>query len=181
MSQQYAPVDLANVAEASEVDIEASANQAVSGNSHDEPTRDMSATSTLAYIAANQQQQVSDSDEDEEEEEEGEAEFDPLFEFTDDTLEKPTNHQIQVRDPNSKVWQVVSSVNWSKVLRFTAAYLALPFITGVMAGMGEIFANEFMYRWGWRGARPVAVAGRNGRVFPVVEKASSDAVHELID
>ncbi|KAJ2834045.1 hypothetical protein FBU31_001821 [Coemansia sp. 'formosensis'] len=181
MSQQYAPVDLANVVEASEVDMEASVDQAVSADSHDEPSSNTTVTPTLAYIATNHQQKVGDTDEDEEEEEEGEAEFDPLFEFTDDIQEKPANHRIQVRDPSSRVWQVISSANWSKVLRFTATYLALPFITGVMAGMGEIFANEFMYRWGWRGARPVAVAGRSGRVFPVREKASSIASHELID
>ncbi|KAJ2029143.1 hypothetical protein IW146_008198 [Coemansia sp. RSA 922] len=142
--------------------------------------RSTAASSLLVYIAASRQQQAVDTDE--EEEEEGSAEADPLFEFTDDMLEKPENHQIQARH-NNTTWQVIGSIHWPKVLRFTATYLALPFITGVMAGMGEIFANEFMYRWGWRGARPVAVAGRNGRVFPVGEKAreAADAIHELID
>ncbi|KAJ2464957.1 hypothetical protein GGI03_002935 [Coemansia sp. RSA 2337] len=56
-------------------------------------------------------------------------------------------------------------------------------LTNGLEGVGKSFANEFMYRWGWRGARPVAVAGRNGRVFPVGEKArdAADAIHELID
>ncbi|KAJ2865629.1 hypothetical protein GGH94_002073 [Coemansia aciculifera] len=180
MSQHYASVDLVNVEENSEADMGVSLDQVIGDDSHNEPTSSTTASSTLAYIAASRQQQADDRDE--EEEEEGAAEFDPLFEFTDDILEKPTNHQIQVRH-NSGVWQVISSVSWPKVLRFTATYLALPFITGVMAGMGEIFANEFMYRWGWRGARPVAVGRRNGRVFPVGEKArdAADAVHELID
>ncbi|KAJ2741021.1 hypothetical protein GGI20_005477 [Coemansia sp. BCRC 34301] len=106
-------------------------------------------------------------------EDEGEAEFDPLFEFADDVLEKPAaNKQVQVRPSTNTVWRVVGTINWVKVLRFTATYLALPFVTGVMAGMGEIFANEFMYRWGWRGARPVAVTGRNGRVFPVTDSGN---------
>ncbi|KAJ2022874.1 hypothetical protein GGI06_001636, partial [Coemansia sp. S85] len=126
--------------------------------------------------------EVDDNDE-AEEEEEGAAEFDPLFEFTDEVQEKPASHDTTVRCCNNRIWQVISYVNWPKVLRFTAAYLALPFITGVMAGMGEIFANEFMYRWGWKGARPVAVAGRNSRVFPVVEKArdAANIFHEPID
>ncbi|KAJ2416332.1 hypothetical protein GGI10_001032, partial [Coemansia sp. RSA 2530] len=125
--------------------------------------------------------EIDDSDEAEEEEEA--AEFDPLFEFTDEVQEKPASHDTTVRCCNNRVWQVISYVNWPKVLRFTATYLALPFITGVMAGMGEIFANEFMYRWGWKGARPVTVAGRNSRVFPVVEKArdAANIFHEPID
>ncbi|KAJ2108358.1 hypothetical protein GGI16_001170 [Coemansia sp. S142-1] len=178
MSQHYAPVDLVNIEESSETEIEASLDQAIGDDSYNEPMSSTTASSTLAYIAASRQQQADDTDE----EEEGAAEFDPLFEFTDDILEKPENHQIQARH-NNAAWQVIRSINWPKVLRFTATYLALPFITGVMAGMGEIFANEFMYRWGWRGARPVAVAGRNGRVFPVGEKAreAADTIHELID
>ncbi|KAJ2782917.1 hypothetical protein H4R18_001996 [Coemansia javaensis] len=59
---------------------------------------------------------------------------------------------------------------WGGAARFLATYVALPFVTGVMAGMGEIFANELMYRWGWRGARPVAVPGRNGQTFPAAKK-----------
>ncbi|KAJ2849549.1 hypothetical protein IWW36_002555 [Coemansia brasiliensis] len=57
-------------------------------------------------------------------------------------------------------------------LRFVATYMVLPFVTGVMAGMGEIFANEVMYRWGWRGARPIMVEGRKGRVFPSEKPAA---------
>ncbi|KAJ2910427.1 hypothetical protein GGI21_000890 [Coemansia aciculifera] len=155
MSQQYAPVGQLDVSVDDEVAVEATTTQI-----------------------------IDDDDTDKEEEEEVAAEFDPLFEFTDDIQEKTVSKQIQPASNSNKLWQAVGSVNWIKILRFTATYLALPFITGVMAGMGEIFANEFMYRWGWRGARPVAVAGRNGRVFPVAaEKANdvSDSIYDIVD
>ncbi|KAJ2769185.1 hypothetical protein IWQ57_003214 [Coemansia nantahalensis] len=64
-------------------------------------------------------------------------------------------------------WWFSRLAGWGGVMRFVGLYMALPFVTGVMAGMGEIFANELMFRWGWRGARPVQVPGRGGRVFPV--------------
>ncbi|KAJ2627532.1 hypothetical protein GGF44_004703 [Coemansia sp. RSA 1694] len=192
MSQHYAPVDLLDIAEDNEVDMEVGASHAADdddNSKHSDPVSGATVSSTVAYIATNRQQQQvdeGDEEEDDEEAEEAAAEFDPLFEFTDDIPEKPTNSQMQVRasSNNNKVWQVVGSINWPKVLRFTATYLALPFITGVMAGMGEIFANEFMYRWGWRGARPIAVAGRNGRVFPVADTTDkardiANAIHEL--
>ncbi|KAJ2339114.1 hypothetical protein IWW50_006919 [Coemansia erecta] len=60
-------------------------------------------------------------------------------------------------------------------LRFVATYMALPFVTGVMAGMGEIFANELMFRWGWQGARPIMVAGRNNRALPVIREKPTAA------
>ncbi|KAI9503229.1 hypothetical protein GGI25_004280 [Coemansia spiralis] len=63
-------------------------------------------------------------------------------------------------------WWVVKAPNWKRILGFVATYMALPFVTGVMAGIGEIFANELLYRWGWRGAKPISVPGRNNRVFP---------------
>ncbi|KAJ2549139.1 hypothetical protein EV175_004558 [Coemansia sp. RSA 1933] len=65
-------------------------------------------------------------------------------------------------------WEIaaVKAPNWGRVLGFVATYMALPFVTGVMAGIGEIFANELLYKWGWRGARPVSVPGRNNQIFP---------------
>ncbi|KAJ2682773.1 hypothetical protein GGH99_004603 [Coemansia sp. RSA 1285] len=69
--------------------------------------------------------------------------------------------------------------NWGRVLGFVATYMALPFVTGVMAGIGEIFANELLYRWGWRGARPISVPGRNGQVFPKPKDAQ--IVTEVIE
>ncbi|KAJ2305795.1 hypothetical protein IWW55_001756, partial [Coemansia sp. RSA 2706] len=53
----------------------------------------------------------------------------------------------------------------SGTLRFVATYMALPFVTGVMAGMGEIFANELMYRWGWQGARPIMLLPNFRAIF----------------
>ncbi|KAJ2003361.1 hypothetical protein GGI02_003536 [Coemansia sp. RSA 2322] len=124
---------------------------------HSDGTR--AATYVRAYIAeATPDRNSHDLESDDEA-----GEFDPVFEFTDAAPEKPT---WPAAKPQWKLWRIVGSINWPKVLKFTATYVALPFITGVMAGMGEIFANEFMYRWGWRGARPMAVSGRNGRVFP---------------
>ncbi|KAJ1798052.1 hypothetical protein LPJ59_002751 [Coemansia sp. RSA 2399] len=63
-------------------------------------------------------------------------------------------------------WGMVKAPNWGRVLGFVATYMALPFVTGVMAGIGEIFANELLYKWGWRGARPISVPGRNSQIFP---------------
>ncbi|KAJ2389834.1 hypothetical protein GGI23_005751 [Coemansia sp. RSA 2559] len=63
-------------------------------------------------------------------------------------------------------WEMVKAPNWGRVLGFVATYMALPFVTGVMAGIGEIFANELLYKWGWRGARPISVPGRNSQIFP---------------
>ncbi|KAJ2489782.1 hypothetical protein IWW37_003697 [Coemansia sp. RSA 2050] len=178
MSQHYAPVGPVGVENSGEIGIETPLDQAVLESNHGGRMNSATTKSTLAHIAASRQQHLGDADDNsdsEAEEEEEAAEFDSLFEFTDDVQEKPASHHTAVRHSNNRVWQAISYVNWPKVLRFTATYLALPFVTGVMAGMGEIFANEFMYRWGWKGARPVAVAGRNGRVFPVVEKAGSAA------
>ncbi|KAI8990867.1 outer membrane protein TOM13-domain-containing protein [Mycotypha africana] len=47
------------------------------------------------------------------------------------------------------------------VLKATAINFILPFFNGVMLGFGEIFANEFMYKYGWFGfSRPAL--GING-------------------
>ncbi|KAJ2156751.1 hypothetical protein GGF46_004976 [Coemansia sp. RSA 552] len=76
-----------------------------------------------------------------------------------------------------KQWFSGGTPGLGSTLRFAVTYMALPFVTGVMAGMGEIFANELMYRWGWRGARPIMVSGRKGRVFPVaIEKPAAEAI-----
>ncbi|KAJ1961237.1 hypothetical protein GGI12_003362 [Dipsacomyces acuminosporus] len=84
--------------------------------------------------------------------------------------------------PYKQPWwrQWFSALGWGKSFRFMATYMVLPFVTGVMAGMGEIFANELMFRWGWKGARPITVSGRNNRVFPLqAEKEGASLVHEL--
>lgn len=65
--------------------------------------------------------------------------------------------------PHKKEDKSLWKPGWPSVLRILGTYLALPFVTGVMAGMGEIFANELMYRWGWRGARPLQVPNRRNR------------------
>ncbi|KAJ2513670.1 hypothetical protein H4217_006201 [Coemansia sp. RSA 1939] len=80
--------------------------------------------------------------------------------------------------PKHKNW-MLKVPNWGRVLGFVATYMALPFVTGVMAGIGEIFANELLYRWGWRGARPISVPGRNGQVFPKPKDAQ--IVTEVIE
>ncbi|KAJ1771485.1 hypothetical protein LPJ74_002305 [Coemansia sp. RSA 1843] len=68
--------------------------------------------------------------------------------------------------PKTQWWMVANVPSWGRVLGFVATYMALPFVTGVMAGIGEIFANELLYKWGWRGARPISVPGRDSQVFP---------------
>ncbi|KAJ2691930.1 hypothetical protein H4R19_006258 [Coemansia spiralis] len=86
--------------------------------------------------------------------------------------------QQLVHDPPAQVpapWWFSKLAGWRGVVRFVGLYMALPFVTGVMAGMGEIFANELMFRWGWRGARPVNVPGRSGRVFPVSDTTAAQA------
>ncbi|KAI8324541.1 hypothetical protein GQ54DRAFT_309096 [Martensiomyces pterosporus] len=91
-------------------------------------------------------------------------------------------NSLPVVPAKQKWWQRwFAAPNLGKTLRFTASYMVLPFITGVMAGMGEIFANELMFRWGWRGARPVVVPGRSGRVFPIRAEKRIDIVHELTE
>ncbi|KAJ2795069.1 hypothetical protein H4R20_006003, partial [Coemansia guatemalensis] len=88
---------------------------------------------------------------------------------------------VEKRRPRSFISRIGDYIpSWSRSLRFISLYMALPFLTGVMAGMGEIFANELMYRWGWRGARPIMVPGRNGRVYPIPkEKPTSSSTLQL--
>ncbi|KAJ2718786.1 hypothetical protein GGI07_005591 [Coemansia sp. Benny D115] len=84
-------------------------------------------------------------------------------------LEKDLDEKLKTVAKKQPKGGVLAKIDWRRTLRFVGLYLALPFVTGVMAGMGEIFANEAMYRWGWRGARPIHVPGRHKRVFPVKE------------
>ncbi|PIA17891.1 hypothetical protein COEREDRAFT_85769 [Coemansia reversa NRRL 1564] len=88
---------------------------------------------------------------------------------------------LEKRRPRSYISQIRDYIpSWGRTFRFISLYMALPFVTGVMAGMGEIFANELMYRWGWRGARPIMVPGRNGRVYPIPkEKTASSTTLQL--
>ncbi|KAJ2611777.1 hypothetical protein H4S08_002999 [Coemansia sp. RSA 1365] len=85
---------------------------------------------------------------------------------------------LEKRRPRSYISRIGDYIpSWGRTFRFISLYMALPFVTGVMAGMGEIFANELMYRWGWRGARPIMVPGRNGRVYPILkEKTASSTI-----
>ncbi|KAJ2077472.1 hypothetical protein H4R24_005113 [Coemansia sp. RSA 988] len=106
---------------------------------------------------------------------------------TEDLLEEPLEipHKyivpIEKKSPCSYIsWISGYFPGWSRSFRFISLYMVLPFVTGVMAGMGEIFANEFMYRWGWRGARPIMVPGRSGRVYPIPqEKVASSPILQL--
>ncbi|KAI7833244.1 hypothetical protein BX661DRAFT_169109 [Kickxella alabastrina] len=103
----------------------------------------------------------------EEEERDEMAEFEPGFKFHESENENENKNEkfVPTVIVPKKWWM---SVDWKRTLRFVGLYMALPFVTGVMAGMGEIFANEAMYRWGWRGARPIQVKGRNNQKFPVI-------------
>ncbi|KAJ1861735.1 hypothetical protein LPJ73_000948 [Coemansia sp. RSA 2703] len=142
--------------------------------------RNSSGTTTLdtthvqAYVAASSRRQyehdseVTDDSEEYEEGEEGAGVFDPRFTFDEKGDATAAVAKRAVGIPSQSWWRrVVSDGGWGRTLRFFGLYMALPFVTGVMAGMGEIFANEVMFRWGWRGARPIQVPGRNGRVFPI--------------
>ncbi|KAJ1934837.1 hypothetical protein EC988_008679 [Linderina pennispora] len=127
----------------------------IPGISHDpmQPPAPNAVSDMRAYIAATQRQ----------------LESPDLFDPRHGGYKNSFKHPVE---PQKKWWQRVPS--WSSVLRFTALYMVLPFITGVMAGMGEIFANELMFRWGWRGARPLMVKNRGNRVFPVTDKPGAD-------
>ncbi|KAJ1676963.1 hypothetical protein EV182_007164 [Spiromyces aspiralis] len=62
----------------------------------------------------------------------------------------------------SRIFRVFYHGNgWKLTLSTVASYIVLPFITGVMAGLGEIMANELFFWMGWSGARVVHVPGRN--------------------
>ncbi|KAJ2888760.1 hypothetical protein FB639_000408 [Coemansia asiatica] len=121
-----------------------------------------------AYVASSQHYQgLADNEDDEEEEE---AEFNPGFEF-----DERSSAKLRPIPGMAKAVAVQRESNWKGTLRFVGLYMVLPFVTGVMAGLGEIFANEVMYRWGWRGARPIQVPGRGNRVFPLnKEKAIAE-------
>ncbi|KAJ1735424.1 hypothetical protein LPJ61_000547 [Coemansia biformis] len=114
-----------------------------------------------AYVAAQRQQQLDRAAS-------GQAEHDPL-------LEHDNSRDVLALKPRPRAWWFARLSGWGGTMRFVATYMALPFVTGVMAGMGEIFANELMFRWGWRGARPIMVAGRGGRVFPVSDELAHPA------
>ncbi|KAJ1881560.1 hypothetical protein LPJ57_001538 [Coemansia sp. RSA 486] len=127
-----------------------------------------------AYIASSQQQQqhggYSEDEKTDDDGNEGEAEFNPGFEFQERELSVPGLPKAVVRQRERWWKRMVLKSNWKSTMRFVGLYMALPFVTGVMAGLGEIFANEVMYRWGWRGARPIQVPGRDNRVFPVTKE-----------
>ncbi|KAL1915640.1 uncharacterized protein VTP21DRAFT_6399 [Calcarisporiella thermophila] len=48
-----------------------------------------------------------------------------------------------------------------RVLRAVGINFFLPFLNGVMLGLGEIFANEIMFSFGWFGARIIPAGGRS--------------------
>ncbi|KAJ1722696.1 hypothetical protein LPJ53_002909 [Coemansia erecta] len=134
----------------------------------------LDSTHVQAYVAASSRRHYEhdseDSDDNEEYEklEEGAAVFDPRFTFDEKSAGAAAVAKRAVGVPAQSWWRrAVSGGGWGRSLRFFGLYMALPFVTGVMAGMGEIFANEVMFRWGWRGARPIQVPGRNARVFPI--------------
>lgn len=73
------------------------------------------------------------------------------FEFDDNDDTRPESHTLTL---TFSPWHLLYRV---------AINLVLPFVNGVMIGIGEILAHEVGFRWGWAGARVVPASRTHRR------------------
>ncbi|OMJ16222.1 hypothetical protein AYI70_g2239 [Smittium culicis] len=86
------------------------------------------------------------------------------------TASKDENKLIETSKENSLIsspfiyiMHFFKAFNFKGILVISLTTIGLPFISGMMVGLGEIFANELMFYYGWRGATPIRIIGTLSR------------------
>ncbi|OMJ09084.1 hypothetical protein AYI69_g10817 [Smittium culicis] len=64
-----------------------------------------------------------------------------------------------ISSPFTYIMHFFKAFNFKGILVISLTTIGLPFISGMMVGLGEIFANELMFYYGWRGATPIRIIG----------------------
>ncbi|OLY80863.1 hypothetical protein AYI68_g5034 [Smittium mucronatum] len=108
-------------------------------------------------------------EEKEEESLENEDFFDEPKNETYDTIpqDKKNEKRIAERSKSNSILgspfiyisHIFRAINFKGILVTSLTTIGLPFISGIMVGLGEIFANEVMFHYGWRGATPIRIIG----------------------